>query len=273
MIAMPSPLFNENTMKRDANGWAAPVSGTHTETEPVTDGPVSSWQKAMTVNGTITAASVLLILLLISATFGWNAAEGPTLENGVETYQFPPLGFLGIVIGLAAVFASYWKPTLAKWFGPIYAVGYGFAVGAISKGYETWFNGIVLQAAMATAAVFTVMLILYRTRIIKVTNRFRQIVIGATLGIMLMYLVSFVISMFGGSVPFLHSPSLLGIGISVFICGIAAMNLALDFDFIERGSKMGMPQAYEWVAALGLVVTIVWLYLEMLRLLSLLQSR
>ena len=270
---MPSPLFNEKTMKRDANGWAAPVRGAHTGTEPATDGPVSGWQKAMTVNGTITAASVLLIILLISASFGWSSATGPTLENGVETYQFPALGFLGIVIGFAAVIASYWKPALAKWLGPIYAVGYGFAVGAISKGYETWFNGIVLQAAMATVAVFTVMLVLYRTRIIKVTNRFRQIVITATMGIMLMYVVSFVISMFGGSVPFLNSPSLLGIGISVFICGIAAMNLALDFDFIERGTKMGLPQSYEWVAALGLVVTIVWLYLEMLRLLSLLQSR
>ena len=276
---MPSPIFNEETMKRDAAGWAAPVEGSHTQTQPVdgatpvTDGPVSTWQKSMTVNGTITASAVLLILLIVAGVFGWNAADGPTLENGVETYQFPPLGFLGIVIGFGAVLASYWKPMWAKWLGPVYAIGYGFAVGAISKGYETWFDGIVLQAVMATISVFAVMLFLYRTRIIKVTERFRRIVITATIGIMVMYLVSFVISLFGGDLPFFRSPSLLGIGISVFICVIAAMNLALDFDFIERGSKMGLPQAYEWVAALGLVVTIVWLYLEMLRLLSLLQQR
>ena len=274
---MPNPVFNEETMKRDANGWAAPVNGSHTQTQPASDGAVSSWQKAMTVNGTITASAVLLILLIVAGVFGWNAADGPTVENVdgemVDSYQFPPLGFLGIVIGFVAVIAAHFKPQLAKWLGPVYAIGYGFAVGAISKGYETWFNGIVLQAVMATISVFAVMLFLYRTRIIKVTQRFRQVVITATIGIMVMYLASFVISLFGGSLPFINEPSLLGIGISVFICGVAAMNLALDFDFIERGTKMGLPQAYEWVAALGLVTTLVWLYLEMLRLLSLIQQR
>jgi uncharacterized YccA/Bax inhibitor family protein len=274
---MPNPVFNEETMKRDAAGWAAPVEGSHTETRPVSDGPVSGWQKAMTVNGTISASAVLLILLIVTGVFGWNAADGPTVETAdgqlVETYQFPPLAMLGIVLGFVAVIVAHFKPQLAKFLGPIYAIGYGFAVGAISKGYETWFDGIVLQAVMATISVFAVMLFLYRTRIIKVTQRFRQIVITATLGIMAMYLVSFVISLFGGSLPFINEPSLLGIGISVFICGIAAMNLALDFDFIEKGAKMGMPKDYEWVAALGLVTTLVWLYLEMLRLLSLLQQR
>ena len=274
---MPNPVFNEETMKRDAAGWAAPVEGSHTQTRPATDGPVSGWQKAMTVNGTISAAAVLLILLVVTGVFGWNAADGPTVETAggemVETYQFPPLAMLGIVLGFVAVIAAHFKPQFAKFLGPIYAIGYGFAVGAISKGYETWFDGIVLQAVMATISVFAVMLFLYRTRIIKVTQRFRQIVITATLGIMAMYLVSFVISLFGGSLPFINEPSLLGIGISVVICGVAAMNLALDFDFIEKGAKMGMPKDYEWVAALGLVTTLVWLYLEMLRLLSLLQQR
>jgi len=165
------------------------------------------------------------------------------------------------------------KPNLAKFFGPVYAISYGFAVGAISKGYETFYNGIVLQAVLATASVFFVMLVLYRTRIIKVTDKFRRAVIFATLGVMVLYLGSFVFSLFGGSLPFLNGDNLgLSILFSVFVCGLAAMNLALDFDFIERATNAGMPKAYEWVAALGLVVTLVWLYLELLRLLSYLRQ-
>ncbi|MEO1055999.1 MAG: Bax inhibitor-1/YccA family protein [Actinomycetota bacterium] len=276
---MSNPVFNEKTIQSVQSGqatqagWAAPQSGTHTAPRPVTDGPVSGWQKSMTVNGTITASAVLLVLLLVSATFGWNAATGPTLENGVETYQFPPIAFLGIIVGLGAVFVSMFKPNLAKWFGPVYAIGYGFAVGAISKGYETFYNGIVLQAVMATASVFAVMLVLYRTRIIKVTDKFRRMVIFATLGVMVLYLASFIFSLFGTTLPFLNGDNMaLSILFSVFVCGLAAMNLALDFDFIERGTKAGLPQAYEWVAALGLVVTLVWLYLELLRLLSYLRQ-
>jgi uncharacterized YccA/Bax inhibitor family protein len=266
---MPNPVFNEESFKAAEAGWAAPVAGTHTPTQPITDGPVTGWQKAMTMNGTITASAVLLVLLLISATFGWNAASGPTTVQGVETYQFPALGMLGIVIGFIAVLVAMRKPQLAKYLGPVYAIGYGFAVGAISKGYETLYNGIVLQAVLATASVFAVMLVLYRTRIIKVTDKFRRTVIFATLGVMVLYIGSFIFSLFGGSVPFLNGNNMvMSIAFSVFVCGLAAMNLALDFDLIERGTKTGMPQAYEWVAALGLVVTLVWLYLEILRLLS-----
>ncbi len=254
-------------------GWGAPTTGTHVAPQPVSDGPVSGWQKAMTINGTITASLVLLVLLLVSASFGWSAASGPTLENGVETYQFPPLAMVGIIVGFGAVMLSMFKPNLAKILGPVYAIAYGFAVGAISKGYETFYNGIVLQAVLATASVFLVMLVLYRTRIIKVTDKFRRAVIFATLGVMVLYLGSFIFSLFGGSLPFLNGDNMaLSIAFSVFVCGLAAMNLALDFDFIERATNAGMPKAYEWVAALGLVVTLVWLYLELLRLLSYLRQ-
>jgi uncharacterized YccA/Bax inhibitor family protein len=272
---MANPVFNDNTIKNAQQaGWAAPESGTHTAPQPVTDGPVSSWQKSMTVNGTITASAVLLVLLLVSAWFGWQAATGPVdTTTGVETYQFPGIAMIGIVVGFVAVIASYFKPTLAKFLGPVYAIGYGFAVGAISKGYETFYDGIVLQAVMATASVFAVMLVMYRTRIIKVTDKFRRTVIFATMGVMVLYLASFVISMFGGSLPFLNGDNMMmSIGFSVLVCGLAAANLALDFDFIERGTKAGLPQAYEWVAALGLVVTLVWLYLELLRLISYLRN-
>ena len=287
---MSNPVFKEESFKAASegynagragnagqSGWGAPTAGTHVATRPLSDGPVTGWQKAMTINGTITASLVLLTILLVSAAFGWSAASGPTVvsNEGVvtETFQFPPLAMVGILVGFGAVMLSMFKPNLAKILGPVYAIAYGFAVGAISKGYETFYNGIVLQAVLATASVFLVMLVLYRTRIIKVTDKFRRAVIFATLGVMVLYLGSFVFSLFGGSLPFLNGDNMvLSIAFSVFVCGLAAMNLALDFDFIERATDAGMPKAYEWVAALGLVVTLVWLYLELLRLLSYLRQ-
>ncbi|HUS42633.1 MAG TPA: Bax inhibitor-1/YccA family protein [Ilumatobacteraceae bacterium] len=277
---MSNPVFKEEAFNKASQdfratqpGWGAPEAGSHVQTQPLTDGPVSSWQKAMTLNGVISASAVLLILLLVAGAFGWNAASGPTLENGVETYSFPPMAFLGIVLGFVAVIVANMKPNLAKILGPVYALAYGFAVGAISKGYETFYDGIVVQAVLATASVFMVMLVLYRTRIIKVTEKFRRTVIIATLGVMVLYLFSFVISLFGTTLPFLNGDNMaLSIGFSVLVCGLAAANLALDFDFIERGVATGLPKTYEWVAALGLVVTLVWLYLEILRLLSYLRN-
>lgn len=269
---MANPMFNEASLNEAAAGWAAPEAGSHTQTKPVTDGPISNWHGAMTVNGTITAATVLFIIFLIAASFGWGAAEGPATVEGEPSYQFPSLAIVGIVIGFIAVFIAHRKPPIAKWLGPVYSIGYGFAVGAISRMYETLYDGIVLQAVGATISIFFVMLVLYRTRIIKVTDRFRRTIIAATMGIMLLYGVSILMSLFGASIAFINSPSLLGIGFSVLVCGIAAFNLALDFDLIERGTKMGLSKDYEWVAALGLLVTLVWLYLEMLRLLSKLRS-
>ncbi len=281
---MSNPVFKEEAFNQASQdfratqpGWGAPAAGTHVQTQPATDGPVSGWQKAMTVNGVISASAVLLVLLLVAGAFGWNAASGPTLVNNegvaTETYQFPPIAMVGIIVGFIAVLVAMRKPNLAKILGPVYALAYGFAVGAISKGYETFYNGIVVQAVLATASVFMVMLVLYRTRIIKVTDKFRRTVIIATLGVMVLYLISFVISLFGTTLPFLNGDNmLLSIGFSLFVCGLAAANLALDFDFIERGVNSGLPKSYEWVGALGLVVTLVWLYLELLRLLSYLRQ-
>jgi uncharacterized YccA/Bax inhibitor family protein len=277
---MSNPVFKEEAFNQASQdfratqpGWGAPVAGSHVQTQPVTDGPVSSWQKAMTLNGTISASAVLLVLLLVAGSFGWSAATGPTLENGVETYSFPPMAFLGIVIGFVAVIVANIKPNLAKILGPVYALAYGFAVGAISKGYETFYDGIVVQAVLATASVFMVMLVLYRTRIIKVTEKFRRTVMIATIGVMVLYLFSFVLRLFGTTLPFLNGDNMaLSIAFSLFVCGLAAAMLALDFDFIERGIQSGLPKNYEWVAALGLVVTLVWLYLEILRLLSYLRN-
>ncbi len=274
---MSNPFFNEERMNEDAEGWAAPATATSSAVvgskpqgfpaptgEPVTDGPVSAWSRAMTVNGVITASAVLFVLLLSTATWGW-------LSTSVDEEQisFPPMAMIGIVIGFAAVIGAYVKPRWAKVLGPVYALSYGYAVGAISRAYESVQDGIVLQAAGATIAVFFVMLVMYRTGIIKVTPGFRKVVVGATAGIMVLYLVSFVMNLFSdGGIPFINSPSLFGIGFSVVVCAIAASNLALDFDLVEKGVAAKMSKDYEWVAALGLLVTLVWLYLEILRLLG-----
>lgn len=283
---MANPILNDKMLEQSRAGWAAPTApspGGQTWAPPqpgsnvVDDGPVTPWKGAMTVNGTIGKTGFLFVLLLASATAGWMATKE---EVGLDEFgrevvaaKFPAIAMLGIVVGIACSFGVYFKPHLAKFLGPAYALGFGFAVGAISKGYETFQSGIVLQAAGATAAVFGVMLVLYRTRIIKVTDRFRRVVVMATLGIMVFYGVSLIMRLFGAQVPFLNDASALGIGLSVFICVIAAMNLALDFDFIEKGTRSGLAKDFEWFAAFGLLVTIVWLYLELLRLLSKLQQR
>ena len=271
---MSNPFFNEKKMNEDAAGWAAPAANTAVAGkpqgfptgEPVTDGPVSTWKSAMTVNGVITAAAVLFVLLISSATFGWMSTS---VDETTDVVSFPAFSMIGVIIGFIAVLVAYRKPQWAKLLGPVYALGYGFFVGAISRYYESFNQGIVLQAVGATMAVFFVMLVMYRTGIVKVTPGFRKIVVGATAGIMILYLVSIVLNLFtDGGIAFINSPSLFGIGFSVFVCAIAASNLALDFDLIDRGVEQKMSKDYEWVAALGLVVTIVWLYLEILRLLS-----
>jgi len=276
---VPNPILNEKKLEEAHAGWAAPQPPSRggdvwaPPTGPaggVTDGPVSPWRSGMmTVRGSITATAVLFVLLLASATVGWMMTEG-TIENpdGTQSISFPGIALFGVIVGFGAVIALYFKPQWAKILGPVYAIAEGFFVGAISKAFNTMYDGIVVQAAGATLAVFAVMLLLYNTRIIKVTDRFRRIIIFATLGVMALYLVSFVVRLFGGEVPFINEPSAFGIAFSVFVCVLAAMNLALDFDFIERGSKMGLSKDYEWVAAVGLLVTIVWLYLEILRLLA-----
>jgi uncharacterized YccA/Bax inhibitor family protein len=267
---MPNPLLNDRTWNKAAHdpGWAAPDPSTRAT--PITDGPISGWQsKVMTVGGTISATGVLLVILLAAAVVGWQS--GP--DNQGEVRGFPALALVGVLVGFACVIAIYFRPMWARVLAPVYAVGEGFFLGVISKAYESYQNGIVLQAVGATLGVFAVMLVLYRTKIIKVTDRFRTVVITATMGLMVFYLFSFVLNLFGSGVPFLQSASGLGIAFSVFAAGLAALNLALDFDFIERGAKQGLPKGMEWFAALALVVTLVWLYLELLRLLSKLQRR
>jgi uncharacterized YccA/Bax inhibitor family protein len=274
---MSNPLLNEKRLKQAAaandSGWAAPDQSTRRgNVDPLNDGPTTPWVptgRTMTVAGTANATAVLFVLLLAAAVVGWLGVDAP---DG-QVYKFPAYAIGGLLVGFGlAIFLSF-KPHLAKFLAPVYAIAEGLFVGAISKAYETYYDGIVVQAAGATIAVFAVMLTMYSLRIIKVTDRFRRIVIGATMGVALFYGVSMLMSLFGATPPFIQSTSFFGIGFSFLVAGLAAFNLALDFDFIERGSKQGMPESTEWYAAFGVMVTVVWLYLEILRLLSKLRER
>ena len=278
---MSNPLLNESTFEKMRErhagepGWAsassqptgalAPPTGT-----PINDGPTTKYHGGvMTVSGTASASLVLFAVLLISAAVGWIAVAEP--QPGV--LSFPMMAIVGAIVGFIAAIASAFKPLWSHILGPVYAVGQGLFVGAISKMFNAQYSGIVLQAVGTTLAVFGVMLFLYRTRVIRVTNRFRRIVIGATLGLVVFYLVAMVFSLFGANISFFTGSGSVGILFSLFVAGLAAFNLALDFDFIENGEQMALPRRMEWFAALGLLVTVVWLYLEILRLLAKLRDR
>jgi uncharacterized YccA/Bax inhibitor family protein len=219
----------------------------------------------MTVGGTVARALVLFAIAVPAAVFGWtHALDVLTTSNGVVLIGF--LALIGLSIATAA------RPQIAVITGPIYALVMGVWAGAISALYEAAYPGIVLQAVFSTFAVFLACLVLYATRIVKVTDRFVFVVIVATAGIMLTYLAALVLQLFGIRISFLYDASPLGILISVGICIIAALNLFLDFRFIEQGVAKQAPVHMAWYAALALLSTLIWLYLEILRLLGRVRS-
>lgn len=217
----------------------------------------------MTVGETIRNTLALLVAVVAGGAFAWmNSQTWPTWWL-----------FAGIFGGLGLVIAAVVRPRLAQWLAVPYALVEGMVLGHISRIFESAYSGIVVQAILATAAVFVVMLFLYAARIIRVTQRLRSIVVGATLGILGFYLISILGSFLGWNVPLVWDSGPLGIIFSVVVAGIAAFNLLLDFDLIERGVRSNAPEWMNWFAAMGLIVTLVWLYLEMLRLIAKLQSR
>lgn len=218
----------------------------------------------LTYGGVATAAGVLLAILCGTAVLGWNLVEAE------DVVRFPRWILGGFLAGAAILFLAYRKPELARWLAPAYAALKGVIVGALSHVYEVRFDGIVLQAALLTLGIFAAMLFIYGTRIIKVTDRLRRGVIAATMGVMAVYLFQIVMSLIGVNftVPFLHDSGPIGIVINLAIIGLASFNLLVDFDFIERAEKAGAPRRVEWVAALALIATLVWIYIELLRLLS-----
>ena len=175
----------------------------------------------------------------------------------------------GFVVALITVFKKTWSPITA----PIYALLEGLFIGCISSTFEARYPGIVIQAVGLTFGTLFGLLVAYKTGIIKATENFKLGVVAATGGIALIYFVSIILGFLGIGVPFIHESGLLGIGFSLFVVVIAALNLVLDFDFIEHGAEQGAPKYMEWYAAFGLMVTLVWLYIEILRLLAKLRDR
>ena len=223
--------------------------------------------EAMTVEGAINKTAFLTFLLVVPAAWVWSQVA----HGGVEAVTPWMIGGVigGFIAAMVTVFKKEWAPATA----PIYAILEGLAIGGLSALLEARYKGIVLQAVALTFATLVTMLIAYRTGLIKVTDKFRTAIIALTGAIALLYLVTMVLSFFKVTVPFVFGGGTFGIIFSLVVVVVAALNLALDFDFIEQAAGAGAPKYVEWYAAFGLMVTLVWLYLEMIRLLSKLRSR
>jgi uncharacterized YccA/Bax inhibitor family protein len=217
----------------------------------------------MTLQGTINKSFLLLVVLLCGAFWPWSQF----LTTGDVSVVSGAL-MIGSIGGLVMALIMSFKPDLAPYLAIPYAGLEGLAIGGVSALLESRTHGIAIQAVGLTFAVFAVMLVAYKLGIIRATERFRAIVIGATGAIALFYLVTMALSLFHVNVPILNSSSPLGIGLSLVIVGVAALNLILDFDFIESGAAAGAPRYMEWYGAFALLVTLVWLYMEILRLLA-----
>jgi uncharacterized YccA/Bax inhibitor family protein len=214
----------------------------------------------MTLNGTVHKTGLLLLLCVLTAAFAWSQVSTPAGIVGAGPYIWGGL-IGGLVLALVTISA------------PLYALVEGFFLGAISAQFNYLYEGIVMQAVLLTFGTLFAMLFCYRSGLIKATENFKMGVAAATGGIFLVYLASMVLGMFGIQIPMIHESGLVGIGFSLVVVVIAALNLVLDFDFIETGVEKGAPKYMEWYGAFGLIVTLVWLYIEFLRLLSKLQSR
>jgi uncharacterized YccA/Bax inhibitor family protein len=230
---------------------------------------VSRADGAMTLNGTVNKTGILLLLTVMTAAFAWNqSVVGGEATAAAPIYMWGGL-IGGFILAMVTIFKKAWAPVTA----PLYALVEGFFLGAISAMFNHLYEGIVLQAVMLTFGTLFALLFAYRSGLIKATENFKLGVVAATGGIALVYLASIVLNMFGSGIPLIHESGLVGIGFSLFVIVIAALNLVLDFDFIESGVEQGAPKYMEWYGAFGLMVTLVWLYIEFLRLLSKLQSR
>ena len=213
----------------------------------------------MTLDGAVNKTAILLSLCFGGAFIGWN---------------IPALAMPGLIIGTILAFVTIFRnPAKAGTTAPFYAGFEGIALGGITVFAEAQYPGIGIQAIGLTFGILASLLFCYKSGIIKPTENFRLMIFSATMGIALLYLVSFIMSFFGSGIGFIHSNGMFGIGFSLFVVGIAALNLVLDFDFIEEGAEQGLPKYMEWYGAFSLMVTLVWLYIEILRLLMKLRSR
>ncbi|HEV3419537.1 MAG TPA: Bax inhibitor-1/YccA family protein [Candidatus Acidoferrum sp.] len=224
--------------------------------------------ETMTIQGTVNKTGLLLLFVVITAAWTWGLAHSENPEAANVWVIGGALG--GFVVALVTIFKKEWSPISA----PIYALLEGLVLGGISAIFNKMYNGIAVQAISLTLGVMFVMLLAYKFRIVQATRGFKLGVIAATGGIALVYALNMLMSLFGHSqMSFLNAATPLGIGISLFVVIIASLNLIIDFDMIETGARMGAPKYMEWYGAFGLMVTLIWLYMEMLRLLSKVRRR
>jgi uncharacterized YccA/Bax inhibitor family protein len=252
MMRSGNPALNESIFRNAASTWT------------------DSNSQVMTLNGVILKTGFLLALLTATAIFTWQQA----MSGAAGIAGAAPWVIGGTIGGLILAFITIFKPTAAPWSAPIYAACEGLALGGISAVYELQYgNGIVVQAVGLTFGTLAALLATYSTGLIKPSENFKLGIVAATGGICLLYVGSFILGFFGMSIPLIGSSGPWGIAFSGFVVVIAALNLVLDFDFIEDGVRDAAPKYMEWYAGFGLLVTLVWLYLAMLRLLAKLQSR
>ncbi|NNV56476.1 Bax inhibitor-1/YccA family protein [Limnovirga soli] len=222
--------------------------------------------ETMTVRGTMNKFGFLLFMVIGGAAYTWRLLEQGAPET-MRTFMF-----IGVFGGMICAIAMVFKPTWSPYLAPAYGLMEGFFLGGISaimnEAFAEKYPGLIMQAVGLTFGVAFAMFLLYNFKVIKATEKFKSVIISATMGIAIFYLLSMVLRMFGVNMPFMYDSSMLGIGISLFVVAIAALNLILDFDMIEKGAEYGAPKHMEWYSAFGLLVTIVWLYIEILKLLS-----
>jgi len=229
-------------------------------------------EEIMTVSGTVNKIALMLLLVVSAASYTWGMYFESAQTGGLSTAIMPWMiggGIGGLVLALITIFKPVWSPYTA----PVYAICEGLLLGGLSASFNAIYPGIVMQAVGLTFAILFTMLFAYKSGIIKVTQKFRTGIIAATGGIFLFYMATWILSMFGVNMGFALGNSLVSIGISLFVVVIASLNLVLDFDFIERGAQSGAPKYMEWYGAFGIMVTLIWLYLEILRLLAKISSR
>jgi uncharacterized YccA/Bax inhibitor family protein len=222
---------------------------------------------AMTINGTINKIGILILLVIAGAAYTWN------MVTGLDPAKAQTYIIIGAIGGLIAALITIFRPRSAAITAPIYAILEGLFLGGISAMINQQYQGIPFQAVLLTIGTLFTMLFLYRSGRLRATPKFRRGVIMATGAIFFAYIISFLFSLFGINLGFMHSAGPIGILISLVIIVVAALNLILDFDFIEKGSQMSAPKYMEWYGAFGLLVTLIWLYIEFLRLLSRFASR
>jgi uncharacterized YccA/Bax inhibitor family protein len=223
----------------------------------------------MTMHGVVIKTFLLLMVVLLSA--GWTWTRFFKSGGNVEVIYPWVMGgaFVGFIFAMATTFKQTWAPVTA----PLYALCQGFFVGGLSAIMEVSFPGIAIQATLLTFGTMIAMLLAYQSGLIRATEKFKLGIVAATGGIALLYLVTIGLSFFNIQVPFIYGGGAIGIGFSLFVVIIAALNFILDFDFIEQAARRGSPKYMEWYASFALMVTLIWLYIEFLRLLSKLREK